>query len=546
MNIIKEHLITNHLMLDYFEMWDEFDIQKVNDSQIIRYYQLLSNLIDGQIDAGIRWLKSDNARTYFFGESEYQREVFQTLEDEWDNILSAKYSSIEALLSEVYRRGKAKGYADMREHVKYTKEDNWALDFVNDYNFGLIERIDDDVRYQIKNKIIGGFLAGDHPHQIAPKILDVADEKLIGSNFSPKQRATMIAKTEISRVQNTGILQSYVNEGYTQVKILTAEDNSVCYLCLKNAYEFNEDAPVTYDNKGDERIHYIGTLIDNLNYVPLHPNCRCTYLSIWETKIDSNENPLIICLFENPKNPRDYLKITSEHAGREYNRLKKDKSIKISFVDDEIKFEGTPLNDKEKFFKYEFENGLTIYKSIHGTITSVQSIYNQYMALPKEFRESAKEIVLSSQDWHDGKYQVEGYVNPDNFNRIHIFTDKNGSFSDLKSREILVHELAHCFEGEDFKYSNNDFEDFFWDDYHEIENVTYNGKPLYDESQRFSTPYSFNFTNSAINGDENSYRKYSEDFAESVMMYFLHPDDFRKRFENKYKYLNNIFNRYDN
>ena len=53
-----------------------------------------------------------------------------------------------------------------------------------------------------------------------------------GSTFTPKQRAVMIARTEISRVQNTGILQSYVNEGYTEVKILTAEDDNVCYTCL--------------------------------------------------------------------------------------------------------------------------------------------------------------------------------------------------------------------------------------------------------------------------------------------------------------------------
>lgn len=547
MNIIKERLITNHLMLDYLDMWDDFDIKSNSDKYVNQYYFGLLMLINDQINETISWLDSEEAKEFFMGETEYQLDVFNSLEEEWDEILEQSYDNVEGLLSEVYHRGKQKGYEDMREHIHYTQTDKLALDFARDYNFGLMDKIDDDVRYQIKNKIISGFLAGEHPYQIAPKILDIADEKLIGSNFSPKQRATMIARTEIARVQNTGILQSYVTEGYIQVKILTAEDDSVCYLCLKNAYEFNEDEPVTYDNHGDERVHYIGTLINNLNYVPLHPNCRCTYLSVWETKQNPKENPRIICLFENPKNPNDYLKVTSEHAGREYNRLKKDKSIKrISFVDDEIKFEGTPLKEGECFFKYEYENGVTIYKSIHGTTTSVQSIYNQYMSLPKEFRESATEIVLSSQDYHDGRFQVEGYVNPNNFNRIHILTDKNGSFSDLKSREILVHELAHCFEGADFKYSNGLFEDVFWDDYHEIENIAYNGKPLYQESQRFSTPYSFEFTNSAINGDENSYRRYSEDFAESVMMYFLYPDRLYERFENKYKYLNRIFHRYDN
>ena len=110
MSILREELITNHLLLDYFDLWDEFNIKSANDTQEVRYYNQLMNLINGQLDAGIRWLDSDEAEQYFKGESKYQREVFQALEDEWDEILSSKYSSVDALLSEVYRRGKAKGF----------------------------------------------------------------------------------------------------------------------------------------------------------------------------------------------------------------------------------------------------------------------------------------------------------------------------------------------------------------------------------------------------------------------------------------------------
>ena len=103
MSILKEELITNHLLLDYFDLWDEFDIKSANNTHEVRYYNQLMNLIEGQLDAGIRWLDSQEARDYFFGESEYQREVFRSLEDEWDSILEGKYNSVEALLSEVYR-----------------------------------------------------------------------------------------------------------------------------------------------------------------------------------------------------------------------------------------------------------------------------------------------------------------------------------------------------------------------------------------------------------------------------------------------------------
>ena len=212
MNIKEERIKTNILLLDYFDMWDEFHFKSINDIKTARYYNLISNLIDSQIDAGLRWIDSEEAEEYFKGESAYQIDVFNSLEDEWESILEDKYPSVEALLDEVYRRGKAHGYADMRERIQYTEQDKLALAFVQEYNFGLIQRLSDDTVHQIKNTIIGGFLAGEHPYKIAPKIQRVAENRLDGSTFSPKQRAVMIARTEISRAQNTGILQSYVNE----------------------------------------------------------------------------------------------------------------------------------------------------------------------------------------------------------------------------------------------------------------------------------------------------------------------------------------------
>ena len=294
MDIKEERIKTNLLMLDYFDMWDEFHFKSINDTKTLRYYNLISNLIDSQIGASIRWLDSEEAEEYFKGESTYQTEVFQVLENEWDEILEAKYLSVEALLSEVYRRGKAQGYSDIREHIRYTPQDKLALQFARDYNFRLIQRLSDDTVHQIKNRIISGFLAGEHPNKIAPKILGIGDERLQGSTFTPKQRATMIARTEISRVQNTGILQSYVNEGYTEVKILTAEDNNVCTICLSYAFKFNKDGEITFENRGEEKVHNIIKLISGGEFPPFHPNCRCTYLSVWESKGEPPKNPFLV------------------------------------------------------------------------------------------------------------------------------------------------------------------------------------------------------------------------------------------------------------
>ena len=133
-NIARERLITNKLLLDHLDMWDEFSVKTIKDEWSLRYYFYILNLIGDQINKSIDWLDSDEAEKYFKEESQYHHKVFQSLEDEWDSILEGKYPSVETLLDEVYRRGKAKGYTDMREHVRYTEADKLALEFVKNYN----------------------------------------------------------------------------------------------------------------------------------------------------------------------------------------------------------------------------------------------------------------------------------------------------------------------------------------------------------------------------------------------------------------------------
>lgn len=407
MSILKEELITNHLLLDYFDMWDEFDIQKVDDPKTIRYYNLLENHINNQIDATIRWLESDEARDYFFDEAKYQKEILSALEDEWDEILSAKYPSVDALLDEVYRRGKAKGYADMREHIKFSEADKIALNIARNYNYHLIRKIDNDTRSQIKSKITEAVVTGEHPDSVARKIRNVAEEKLHGTNFTPKQRATMIARTEISRVQNTGILQSYINEGYTEVKILTAGDSRVCNLCLRYAFEFEEEADITYDNRGEERTHNIIKLIKGGNYPPFHPLCRCTYLSVWNSKGEPPENPVIINLIPNMYQMLPELEYEKD-------------SSKTVEADGHIAYGvGESLQDKIIF---EMKYGVSIYdfppnspelKLIKLYSDDGFKYINEYLRESKKITDSSELERLKSkcaQDWNIALEDNENYI----------------------------------------------------------------------------------------------------------------------------------------
>ena len=280
---------TNWLLLDDLDFWDEFTTKAINDPDTEEYFKQIDQAIDDKLAETIKWLDSDEAKEYFQQEAEYQEEVFEALEDKWDNILSGEIDSVDELLDRIYEHGKQQGYNDIRERIRYTDADRQALQFAKDYNFQLIQKLDDNLRDAVKNRVIQAVASGEHPYELAPKIQELGVQPLPGSTLSARHRAVMIARTETARVQNTGIIQSYVNEGFTEVNILTAEDSSVCRLCLANAYEFNTDE-IILENRGADRTHKIADMNSN-SWVPLHPNCRCTYVVVWDSRGEAPENP---------------------------------------------------------------------------------------------------------------------------------------------------------------------------------------------------------------------------------------------------------------
>ena len=297
--VSEERIKTNLLLTDYLDYWDELSVKSINDEWTLRYYNYLMNQLNQQINEAVEWLDTEEAKEFFFGEAEQEKEIFAELESQWERILNSKYETIDDLLEEVYKYGKIKGYQKIAETLRYSKTDKLALTHVRNYNFNLIQKLDGELRQAIKNRIFQAVISGENPRSFANKLVDLGLERLPNSTFTPQQRALMIARTEVSRAQNTGILQSYVNECYTQVKILTAEDDNVCYLCLRNAYEFNEGEEVIFANRGEERVHNIKDLIEKKNWVPLHPNCRCTYLSIWESKGNCDGEKYVVDLTDN-------------------------------------------------------------------------------------------------------------------------------------------------------------------------------------------------------------------------------------------------------
>lgn len=493
MSILREELITNHLLLDYFDMWDEFDITKVEDPNTIRYFELLENHIKNQIDATVRWLESDEARDYFFGEAKYQRDVFRALEDEWDEILSAKYPSVDALLEEVYRRGKAKGYADMREHIRYTDADKLAIGFARNYNYHLIRKIDDDTRNQIKNKITEAVIAGEHPNTVAPKILTVAEEKLQGSNFTPKQRATMIARTEISRVQNTGILQSYVNEGYTEVKILTAGDSRVCNLCLRYAFEFEEDAEITYDNRGEERTHNIVKLVKGGEFPPFHPICRCTYLSVWHSKVDPPEKPFIVNLtpfnFRNLSNGfymGDFKGLNESEIPSDYPDIIKENMLG---------FDQHLQNENWNSMEYGYAINLT-----RGEVSDYVTIHEE-----NHMRLDSKDLTIYK---NDDVVSVHSHTGLEPFNYKDFFEALKNE--DINMVTMMVHTPLDIFIVEFNQNAKNNLKEIYQEAYSDYKDMM--GRKLDNPTEAFGAEALWdNYLNNELLNNYMSFRRVSKD-----------------------------------
>lgn len=289
--ISEERIKTNFLLMDDLNYAEELTIKQNDDGHTNQYFRELMQFINQQINKSAEWIETQEAKELFYDEITYQRNFFEALEFQWERILSGKYEKIEDIINECYEYGKIQGHKDIQTRIRYTNADKLALTHIRNYNYNLIQKLDSELRRSIKNRIFQAVISGENPLALAPKLVELSLKPLPNSTLSPSQRAIMIARTEVSRAQNTGILQSYVNEGYTEVKILTAEDDNVCYLCLKNAYEFNDDDKIIFENKGDEKVHNIKNLIDKKQWVPLHPQCRCTYLSVWETKGEPPEKP---------------------------------------------------------------------------------------------------------------------------------------------------------------------------------------------------------------------------------------------------------------
>lgn len=100
--------------------------------------------------------------------------------------------------------------------------------------------------------------------------------------ISARTRCEMIARTEMARSFNGGVLQTYAKYGIALVELVNYNDIGICDTCI----ELIRNNPYT--------------LMEAVSILPVHPNCKCfavVYLLEDGQIIERVEDPIIIDMF---------------------------------------------------------------------------------------------------------------------------------------------------------------------------------------------------------------------------------------------------------
>jgi SPP1 gp7 family putative phage head morphogenesis protein len=131
-----------------------------------------------------------------------------------------------------------------------------ALAALQEYNFGLIRKLTDDLKGEIRSVITQGVIQGHGIPQIARQLTTgTALQK--GTFAKVETRARVIARTETIRAFSHGVQWQFALHGIKRVQWMTARDERVCEWC----------GPL------DGLIFPLDQL--PLGGPPIHPQCRC-------------------------------------------------------------------------------------------------------------------------------------------------------------------------------------------------------------------------------------------------------------------------------
>lgn len=130
-----------------------------------------------------------------------------------------------------------------------------VMSYLQDYQLGLIKRVTQEVRDQVKEELKRGYIMGESIPNIAKRLRNTKLGK--GVWPSAEKRAVVVARTEIIRSSSAGAKYVYESYGVSRIKWLAARDERTCLVC--------------------GALHGKLFPINNIPYggPPSHPMCRC-------------------------------------------------------------------------------------------------------------------------------------------------------------------------------------------------------------------------------------------------------------------------------
>jgi SPP1 gp7 family putative phage head morphogenesis protein len=141
-------------------------------------------------------------------------------------------------------------------------------------NYENLKGITSDMGKQLSTALSEGFINGLWPRDIAKnlveliekgKMSDIAIKDKIGRTISTKNRASLLARTECIAAHVNGAVEECLRMGYEKGQIfaeyIAGYDDRVCDECARLHME-------------------VFTLEEIRNMIPMHPQCRCTFVPI--------------------------------------------------------------------------------------------------------------------------------------------------------------------------------------------------------------------------------------------------------------------------
>ena len=178
------------------------------------------------------------------------------------------------------------------EHEELGKKDynDEIFELWDMYSFSHVGNLIKGINYTtlegVKKIINDGLIDGES----IPAIADRLSEKF---NQFKSTRSLTIARTETLGASNWAYMKQMERYGYTEKKYITALDEYVCPICRPlngKVVSINENFSTTLKTKGEK------TTMISSSHPPMHPNCRCTIITvkIKEKKKPSNDEMQIV------------------------------------------------------------------------------------------------------------------------------------------------------------------------------------------------------------------------------------------------------------